>query len=199
MTDGAMTPSRDLHESDKQISHCVVCLACHLCMNSKNAFRDAACLSQSIESCIPRSSRPCLPHAADPAPRSCLVDRKGDGGVASIELRIGPFCSITSSATSLLDRYQGTCEQDSPLRPLLVQHTTSTLDAADRIALLQGEFGATVAAHVVHGRVGGHGLVEAAAAAAASSLARAAGRGGLRGGDLVGFPGHLRRCRGCVW
>lgn len=70
----------------------------------------------------------------------------------------------------------------SPLGSLLVQYTTTTLNAPNCIAALQGKLGTTVAADIEHGKTFDGTSVGRAG--------RAAGAGAL-GGDLVAFAGHI--------
>lgn len=81
---------------------------------------------------------------------------------------------------------------DSPLCPLLVEHTTPTVLAPDGVGLLEVGRGAAVAAqilhlHVVVAEVG----VEGAGLGGQCSAAEAAARGA--GWDLVAFAGHVQR------
>jgi hypothetical protein len=70
----------------------------------------------------------------------------------------------------------------SPLRPLLVQYTTTTLGATNRVVLLDGELVRAVAADVAHRRT----LDSRRIACRAAGTVR-----GAAGGRLVCFAGHL--------
>lgn len=72
-----------------------------------------------------------------------------------------------------------------PLGTLLVEHTVTTVLAANRISLLDGDTGRALAAQVDNGgRVDGHGAVS-------GIIAESVLVSGDGGGDLVGFARHF--------
>lgn len=79
---------------------------------------------------------------------------------------------------------------DSPLRPLLVEHTTSAVFAPDGVRLPKVGRGAAVAAQVLHlGIIIAEVRVEGAGLGGQSSAAEAAAWGA--GWDGVAFAGHF--------
>lgn len=73
----------------------------------------------------------------------------------------------------------------SPLGTLLVEHTVTTVLAADRISLLHGNTGRALAAQVDNGgRVDGHSAVS-------GIVAEGILVSGDGGGNLVGFARHF--------
>lgn len=90
-----------------------------------------------------------------------------------------------------LSCYSGIGRPDSPLCPLLVEHTTPAVFTPDGVGLLEVGRGAAVAAQVLHldvvvAEVGVEGVVGLGRqGSAAEAAARGAGR------DGVAFAGHV--------
>lgn len=195
----SFTPQLQLIKCPTRISSIDGCLfwkRCFLHTDQRRAFHRSSpihtqCQPDAIQSSLMRGLQLVqLVHLSLRSDSSRFPDASTpDLRVLSTGPRTGSFCVPTISAQLRL--LQRKCPRpDSPLCPLLVEHTTAAVLAPDRVGLPQVSRGAAVTAQVLHlGIIVAEVRVEGAGLSGQGSAAEAAAWGAGR--DGVAFARHF--------